>query len=148
MEAHVGLEHAHVGIADGEDEGGEELRGGVIDLGDSGRVDGALEGVEVDAGEVAFESADGLEVVDLVGVALLGDAEAGFGELGFKLQDGLGVVAGLVGRAAGEGEHFGDVGDILLADFDVFGAGAEVVVPFRGDRGRPGRSRRSAWRRL
>ena len=38
---------------------------------------------------------------------------------------------GLLGRAACEGEHFGDVGDVLVAHLYVLVAGAQVVVLLR-----------------
>ena len=45
-----------------------------------------------------------------------------------KGEDVLRVGGGLLGGLAGEGQHFGDVVDVLVAELDVFVAGAGVVV--------------------
>ncbi len=79
-------------------------------------------------GRAAVSGGDGLEVVGLLGVAHLDDAEGGFGEGGLEGEDVLRVARGLRGGGAGEGEHLRDVGDVLGAELDVFVAGAEVVV--------------------
>ena len=50
------------------------------------------------------------------------------GEGGLKGEDVFGVDGGLGGGFAGEGEHEGDVGDVLVADLLILVAGAGVVV--------------------
>ena len=77
------------------------------------------------------EGFDGLEVICLLGIAHVDDAEGGFGERGLERHDVGGVSLGLGGRAACEGEHFGDVGDVLGADLGVLVACAQVVVLLR-----------------
>jgi hypothetical protein len=93
--AEVGAEGLGRGGADLLEERGPELRGGVVDLGDVGGVDGVFEGGEVDAGKGGGEGVDGLEVVGLLRVAEVDDAEGGLGEGGLEGEDVGGVCGGL-----------------------------------------------------
>ena len=71
-------------------------------------------------------------MVDLLRVALIGDGERRLGELSLLSgEDVFCVGGGLLRRLAGEGQHFGDVIDVLLAELDVLVAGAGVVVALR-----------------
>ncbi len=101
---------------------------GVVELGDAWGVDALFELVEHAHGELFRDRAGGHEVVGLERVAALGDGHAGLGEGGLKGHDGGGLLSSLAGRGAREGEHFGNVGDVVAAQLLVLGAGAQVEV--------------------
>ena len=128
--AEVGLDGGDVGGFELILQLGPEVGGGVVDLGDARRVNGVFKVGEAGAGE-RHEGFDGLEVIGLLGIAHVDDAEGGLGEGGLQGHDVCGVNLGLGGRSAGEGEHLGDVGDVLGADLGVLVAGAQVVVLLR-----------------
>ena len=129
MVLHVGAQGLDVGGLNGLDHGREEVGAGVVERGDLGRVHGLEEGREGSAVQaVLLEVGERRRVVDLLRIALVGDGERGFGELGLKGEDVLRVGGGLLGGLAGQGQHFGDVVDVLVAELDVLVAGAGVVV--------------------
>ena len=126
--AQVGAQGLDVGGVDGGDHGGEELGCGDDEVVDRGGVDGFEEGSEGNGLDGGLKGGERHGVVDGFGVAHLDVGHGGFGEFGLEGEDVLGVEQGLLRRFAGEGEDVGDVLDELVANLDVFGAGAGVVV--------------------
>ena len=128
--AEIGLEGGGVDGVELIRQLGPEVGGGVVNLGDARRVDGVFKVGEAGAGE-GGEGFDGLEVIGLLRLAHVDDAERSLGECGLQSHDVCRVNLGLGGRAAGEGEHLGDVSDVLGANLGVLVAGAQVVVLLR-----------------
>ena len=89
---------------------------------------GVFEGGEIEAGQDGLKRGDGLQVIGFLGLAHVDDAERCVGQRGLHDEDVLRVLLCLLGRAAGQGQHFGEVGDVLFADLDVLVAGAQVIV--------------------
>ena len=110
---------------------GQILRSGVVDLGDVRRVDGVFERGEVEPRQAERERGDGLQVIGLLGLAHVDHAERGLGQRGLQRHDVLRVARGASAGLPARVSIFADMGDVLLAELDVFVAGAEVVVLLR-----------------
>ena len=120
-----------------------EVWRGVVDFGDTRRVEGVFVGGEVEARQAGGEGGDGLQVIGLLGLAHIDVAERDLRQGCLQGQDVLGVMLGLLRCTAGEGEHFGDVSDVVGAELYVLFFCAQVVVA-PGDEAVHTRRRRSA----
>ena len=109
-------------------EGLEEVRSGDIE----GIEAADAKTVEISApGEIGsqlLEIVDGVDVVDLFGVAQIDAAHRGLGQGGLDLQHRGGFLGGLIGRVAGQGEHLLHVIEVLGADLGEARGIDDVVV--------------------
>src|SRR6185437_3875655 len=109
-------------------EGAEEAGRNHVHVGEGGRAGGGEEVGPLELGRERFELGERHLVVDGVGVAAGDVIHRALRQCGLDAQDGGGFGGGLGGGVAEEGEHFLDVGDVLLAQRNGFGVGLEVVV--------------------